>query len=186
LLPADRVLAHPAIWGLAVQDIASLNHGQWIDHSVINFFLLLRWYDLRHTSQTYFVDMVFTYENIGMEVDGHRISLFRSRYPSLRLPSQRVIFVAFHNNHYFVALFDYNVQIAWLLGANITRRGCFEGPEVLWEEWNGHRMWPYISTLFGWHVAAEQPSRVIGIDWKQVRHLEYRYKHHVLRIHPSP
>ena len=165
---SDLLLADPVIWGIAVQDIASLKHGQWINHSVLNFYVLLRWTSLRHISQTYFVDMVFTHENASMSVDEHHISLFRKRYQTVRLPSRRVVFICFHSNHYFVSLFDYDFRAAWILGANIARSGCYELPDVQWNEWGGDRMWIYLSTLFGWCDILAQPARVIGIDWKQV------------------
>jgi hypothetical protein len=165
------VLANPVIWGLAVQDISSLKHGQWIDHTVVNFFVLLRWSNLRHISQTYFVDMVFTHENATLTVDEHHISLFRKRYQTVRLSSRRVAFICFHSNHYFVGLFDYDFRTAWLLGADIARSGCYERPDVRWDEWGGDRMWSYLSTLFGWGDVLDQPARVIEIDWKQVRRL---------------
>ena len=134
----------------------------------MNFYVLLQWSNLRHISQTYFVDMVFMHENASMSVDEHHISLFSKRYQTVRLSSRRVAFICFHSNHYLVGLFDYDFRTAWLLGVNIARSGCFELPDVRWDQWGGDCMWRYLSTLFGWVDVLDQPARVIGIDWKQV------------------
>jgi hypothetical protein len=158
------------LWGYAVLELQTLRDRTWVVHNVMNFYLLARWSSICHASESYFVDMSFTHGCVTTTPTANELIQFRRLYPSHGLPHQPIVFISLHGQHYFTCIFDYDVQIAWLLGANFKRSGCFEQADVIWDEWNGGKVWKYIANLFGWSNVIDEPERVIGIDWLQVRH----------------
>jgi hypothetical protein len=157
------------VWGYAVLELKTLRDRAWVVHNVMNFYLLARWSSIRHAAESYFLDMSFTHGRVTTIPDPEELTKFRRLYPSDSHPHQRVVFIALHAQHYFTCIFDYDIHTAWLLGADFKRSGCFEHPDVIWDEWAGSNVWTYISNLFGWNDAMGRPERIIGIDWLQVR-----------------
>ena len=164
------MLANPLMWGMAVLALDCLRDREWIVHDVMNFYLLARWATIRHTSEAYFIDLLLIHQRLTSTPTAGEIEHFRHVYPTSHLPRKPVVFIVWHHEHYFTCVFDYNLQTAWLLGARRTRRGTFERRDVIWAGWSGDILWNYIAQIFEWHDVADEPNRIMGIDWYQVCH----------------
>lgn len=166
----DCILANPAIWGYAVLELSCLRDREWLTQNVIDFYLLARWPTIRHTSESYFLSMSFTHQRATPDPTPEEDVFFRRLYPAPDTNPRRVVFIGHDHDsqHYFACVFDYEFHIAWLLGSNFKRTGCFKQGDVIWDKWNGGIVWRYIAKIFGWRNVMDRPEQIIGIDWVQV------------------
>lgn len=157
-----------------MDEIKTLSHGEWVSGNIMNFYLLLEWYENRSSSPCYFVDL-FTIGD-SRPADPSEIQRFRKLglfiSDSSRAPMKPVVLIICRNHHFFTLWFDYFKNEAWVLGRKITVRRPKLTYGSSWDEWKGHLYWEKIAQLFNWSWSIKtNPVQVNTYDFPQVNSL---------------
>ena len=161
---SERLLAAPTRWSHVVTNLTSLGDRQWVTADVLNYYLLVRWWELRQTAEVYYVDYDFVHKYTA--VNDAEILDFKKRYTNAQFTKRQVIFIVHHSDHWFTVVFDYECNFAWVLGRNINPDESQSEGEV--QEWKGALIWQNVARLLQWNDVSEYPEHVINVDWVQV------------------
>ncbi|KAI5989786.1 hypothetical protein F5J12DRAFT_786595 [Pisolithus orientalis] len=107
--------------------------------------------------------------------DAQEIQLFRQRHlfdSHPANPSIPIAFVVMQNSHFFVAVFDYWLNLAFILGRRIERVPETPHPHYDplhddWNTWNGPFYWTRIASLHGFDAIDPTQVDVQVYNWSQ-------------------
>ncbi|KAI6030397.1 hypothetical protein F5J12DRAFT_888205 [Pisolithus orientalis] len=141
-------MARPTTWVMAYQTLGTLWYETWINASILNFHLL---------SQCGGTHALPDAQEIQFF---HQHHLFNSHPAD---PSVPIAFVVMQNSHFFVAVFDYWLNLAFILGRHIkcipeTPHPYYDPLHHDWNTWNGPFYWTCIASLHGFD--AINPTQV--------------------------
>ncbi|KAN0101312.1 hypothetical protein V8E55_001296 [Tylopilus felleus] len=173
-------MARPALWAIAYQNLSTLKHQTWIEASVLNFFLLSLWYSVSGQTRVRYVDFFSAMLSISSGIhslpDVQEIQLFQQRHMFDSLPadpSVPVAFVVLSSGHFFVVVFDYQENLALVLGRRISGN-VSEDPDPYyddrrddWNGWNGPLYWMRIAALHGYDPVKPDQVDVQVRNWTQ-------------------
>ena len=164
------MISNPSIWAVAVQEIKSLRPKNYVSGSIMNLFLLTKWYRTKMDTYCYFVDLFMTVS--FLPPDPEEIAQFQSysgllSNPRVPPPLKPVVFIICRHQHYFTICFDYQSNHAWVFGRNPKPLTVGLGINVGWNKWNGLMYWRRVAALFGWPVSDVNPT-VNTYDFEQV------------------
>ncbi|KAI5997367.1 hypothetical protein EDD15DRAFT_2162774 [Pisolithus albus] len=164
---------------MAFQNLGTLRYQTWIDATVLNFHLLSRWYSVQGRTQVRYVDFFSAIPSIssGIHVlpEVEETSLFKQRHLIHSLPanpSTPIAFVVMHASHFFVVVFDYQDDSAFVLGRRIsnvpdTPHPYYDELHDDWNRWNGPFYWSRIAALHGYDSADPKDVSVLVYNWTQ-------------------
>ena len=141
----ERVLSSVENWEGVLADVDTLKSGSWMGQSCMNWYLLRHWLERKGTAKIL--------QSLGFQRSGE--------IP--RLPVTMFVHIQYH---YFVAVFDYNME-------HITLYGWFwnkEGHSYKKEEndpWHGCVMYKNVTKLFQFGEQRQEP-RLEMLNWYQV------------------
>jgi len=167
---SDLILANPLIWGPPILEINTLKDKQWIGASIMDFFLLHHWLQVRDDALMYYLDSSISFAGYKEPPTVDEISQFRHRYllHSNPRPPQPIVFVALSGDHYFPVVFDYSALTAFVFGFDINKTGVCVGESVQWHNWHGPALWVKFARLYGWPEVDFEDVSLVRIDWLQV------------------
>ncbi|KAI6143823.1 hypothetical protein BKA82DRAFT_4017515 [Pisolithus tinctorius] len=154
-------MARPTTWVMAYQTLGTLQHETWIDASILNFHLLSQWYAVQGRMHVRYADLFSVIPSVSGGThalpDAQEIQFFRQRHlfdSHPANPSVPIAFVVMQNSHFFVAVFDYWLNLAFILGRRIERVPETPHPHYDplrddWNTWNGPFYWTRIASLHG-------------------------------------
>ncbi|KAI5983694.1 hypothetical protein F5J12DRAFT_787758 [Pisolithus orientalis] len=150
-------MARPTTWAMAYQTLGTLRYETWIDASILNFHLL---------SQCGGTHALPDAQEIQLF---HQRHLFNSHPAN---PSIPIAFVVMQNSHFFVAVFDYWLNLAFILGRCIKRVPETPHPHYDplhddWNTWNGPFYWTRIASLHGFNAINPTQVDVQVYNWSQ-------------------
>ncbi|KAI6137546.1 hypothetical protein BKA82DRAFT_4023816 [Pisolithus tinctorius] len=150
-------MARPTTWAMAYQTLGTLWYETWIDASILNFHL---------QSQCGGTHALPDAQEIQFF---HQHHLFDSHPAN---PSVPIAFVVMQNSHFFVAVFDYWLNLAFILGRHIER--VLETPHPHydplhddWNRWNGPFYWTCIASLHRFDAIDPTQVDVQVYNWSQ-------------------
>jgi hypothetical protein len=158
----------PDNWDMVNEELQTIKPGEWLGGSIMDFVLLTHWLYTRKQAILYLLNVsMVTLIKHGLDEELVKICRARLGLPQHgQLILKPVVAVIIHENHYFVTIFDYSSNRAHVIGRNITREGFQEN--VVWDDWDGSRIWDCVAELFGWHACPANSVEKTGIDWLQV------------------
>lgn len=154
------------MWAIAYQNLHTLKYQTWIDASILNFHLLSKWYSVSGRTHVRYVDLFSALPSLSLGVhslpDAQEIHLFQQRHLFQSLhgdPSVPVAFVVISADHFFVVVFHYQDNSAFVLGRRISG-SVSDSPDPYydvqrddWKIWNGPFYWARIAALHGYDAA---------------------------------
>ena len=169
-------MARPSIWAHAYRTIPTLRSHVWVDGVILDFYLMSIWYSTRGRTHIRFVDITtatlsYNIHRIHQMPTQEEIRLFQKRYfidPGSPAISQPVGFIAFHHQHYFTVVFDYDAALAYVLGRRISE-DCEDFDEELddWNTWMGPLYWARLGAFHGIDPGDANQVTVITHNWPQ-------------------
>jgi hypothetical protein len=173
-------MARPTMWAIAYENLSTLKHQTWIDASILNLFLLSLWYSVSGQSHVRYVDFFSAIPSISSGIHSmpgfQEIQLFQQRHLFNSLPGDPAIpvsFVVLSLDHFFVVIFDYQANLAFVLGrrisGNITQDPDPYYDHLLddWNRWNGPLYWMRIAALHGYNAVEPDQVDVQVRNWIQ-------------------
>ncbi|KAI6137557.1 hypothetical protein BKA82DRAFT_4023828 [Pisolithus tinctorius] len=157
----------------------TLRHETWIDASILNFHLLSQWYAVQGRMHVRYADLFSVIPSVSGGThalpDAQEIQFFRQRHlfdSHPADPSVPIAFVVMQNSHFFVAVFDYWLNLAFILGRRIERVPETPHPHYDplrddWNTWNGPFYWTRIASLHGFDAIDPTQVDVQVYNWSQ-------------------
>jgi hypothetical protein len=94
---------------------------------------------------------------------GHLQDVKRSTMPYVQ--GRPIAFLVFHSSHFFVVVFDYTQQKAYIIGRSI--HGHSNG--LSWAEWRGPQLWIRIPSVYRVpNVCTPEEVTLTMVDWVHV------------------
>jgi len=152
----------PLYWSDAFNNLETLTANQWVDAVVLDMYAMHLWQN-SHEPSVIYVGFMF---GRGDEPNEEEIERCKKVYGMRALMPTAVIVL--HDQHYFVAIFDWDNRDIYILGT----------AQVEWFESNGHRYWDRISQLFCWDVDPFETTKIHATTWMQVCAVFLRYEEH--------
>ncbi|KAG2125005.1 hypothetical protein BD769DRAFT_1669167 [Suillus cothurnatus] len=151
-------LARPTLWLPALEQLHTLNPQMSIGNAVLNFFLMTKWSPKHGQGPLRYADMMavapMLVNNMEIVPDLKEIQTFQQRHflsSSQEHPPTQVGFIFTISQHYWVAIFDYRLQTAHILGHHITSMTQSAiNTHSNWETWHGPSYWKKLALLHGW------------------------------------
>ncbi|KAI5996591.1 hypothetical protein F5J12DRAFT_896118 [Pisolithus orientalis] len=172
-------MARPTTWAMAYQTLGTLWYETWIDANILNFHLLSQWYAVQGRTHVCYADLFSVIPSVSGGThalpDAQEIQFFCqchlfNSHPAN--PSVPIAFAVMHNSHFFVAVFDYWLNLAFILGRCIKR--VLETPHPYydplhndWNTWNGPFYWTCIASLHGFDAVNPTQVDVQVYNWSQ-------------------
>ncbi|KAI6149952.1 hypothetical protein BKA82DRAFT_4354048 [Pisolithus tinctorius] len=172
-------MARPTTWVMAYQTLGTLQHETWIDASILNFHLLSQWYAVQGRMHVRYADLFSVIPSVSGGThalpDAQEIQFFRQRHlfnSHPADPSVPIAFVVMQNSHFFVAVFDYWLNLAFILGRRIehvpeTPHPHYDPLRDDWNTWNGPFYWTRIASLHGFDAIDPTQVDVQVYNWSQ-------------------
>ncbi|KAI6140012.1 hypothetical protein BKA82DRAFT_4364396 [Pisolithus tinctorius] len=172
-------MARPTTWAMAYQTLGTLRYETWIDASILNFHLLSQWYAVQGRMHVRYADLFSVIPSVSGGThalpDAQEIQFFRQRHlfdSHPADPSVPIAFVVMQNSHFFVAVFDYWLNLAFILGRRIERVPETPHPHYDplrddWNTWNGPFYWTRIASLHGFDAIDPTQVDVQVYNWSQ-------------------
>ncbi|KDQ05780.1 hypothetical protein BOTBODRAFT_182229, partial [Botryobasidium botryosum FD-172 SS1] len=148
-----RYLSSPDLWRQALGELSTLGGAQWLEQSVMNYYLLDVWFRLR-TARGIYLDMriagLWGAEAPLRRYIGERVKPLLRRNFSLpakgACPPQPVVFfvreeVEGVGGHFFTVVADVESRVVYTLG---------RWDDTPWDDWHGPKYYKHICSLFGW------------------------------------
>ncbi|KAI5993054.1 hypothetical protein F5J12DRAFT_786046 [Pisolithus orientalis] len=172
-------MARPTTWGMAYQTLGTLWYETWIDSSILNFHLLSQWYAVQGRMHVHYANLFSVSPSVSGGThalpDAQEIQFFHQyhlcdSYPAdLSVP---IAFVVMQNSHFFVAVFDYWLNLAFILGRHIkcvpeTPHPYYDPLHNDWNTWNGPFYWTHIASLHGFDAIDPTQVDVQVYNWSQ-------------------
>jgi hypothetical protein len=156
-------LGNPFLWTNAFYNISSLTSQEWIDAACVDFHLGLYFIQqsqkmVNHIPLT--TSMLFCQDEVG---PGHLQDLKRSTMPYVQ--GRPIAFLVYHSSHFFVVVFDYAQQKAYVIGRSI--HGHSNG--LSWSEWHGPQLWIRVPSVCDVsNVCTPEEVTLTTVDWVHV------------------
>ncbi|KAI6137535.1 hypothetical protein BKA82DRAFT_4023805 [Pisolithus tinctorius] len=172
-------MARPTTWVMAYQTLGTLRHETWIDASILNFHLLSQWYAVQGRMHVCYANLFSVIPSVSGGThalpDAQEIQFFRQRHlfnSHPANPSVPIAFVVMQNSHFFVAVFDYWLNLAFILGRRIEHVPETPHPHYDplcddWNTWNGPFYWTHIASLHGFDAIDPTQVDVQVYNWSQ-------------------
>jgi hypothetical protein len=173
----DLILCDPMVWCSPVLEIRTLGCNIWLGGTILHFYTIRHWLNVRKEATMHFVDMSFTTGGIrALPTEEEKATHLKRNGHRLPIPLRPVVFIVFHSNHYFTVVFDYEKLSAYVFGSSITQSGFFP-EQVPWKDWSGPQLWDRVEALLGWDaiqveegedVEEDKDVTVVARQWLQV------------------
>ncbi|KAI6137967.1 hypothetical protein BKA82DRAFT_35141 [Pisolithus tinctorius] len=172
-------MARPTTWVMAYQTIGTLRYETWIDASILNFHLLSQWYAVQGRMHVHYADLFSVIPSVSGGThalpDAQEIQFFCQHHlfdSHPANPSVPIAFVVMQNSHFFVAVFDYWLNLAFILGRCIehvleTPYPHYDPLHNDWNTWNGPFYWTCIASLHGFDAINPTQVDVQVYNWSQ-------------------
>ncbi|KDQ05693.1 hypothetical protein BOTBODRAFT_182311 [Botryobasidium botryosum FD-172 SS1] len=154
---ASRYLSAPALWANAWNEIGTIASGEWVALPVINFFLLDQYF-VRGTgegaSHVRYVEsrMAGAWEGAQARpglLEAYIFPRYRRNFslpsPEHPCPPVPLLFVVYHENHFFVVIMDHENRCVHVIG-----RSGVDNILDPWLEWKGPSYYEHLCRLHGW------------------------------------
>ncbi|KDQ05509.1 hypothetical protein BOTBODRAFT_182506 [Botryobasidium botryosum FD-172 SS1] len=148
-----RYLSSPDLWRQALGELPTLGDTQWLEQSVMNYYLLDVWFRLR-TARGIYLDTriagLWGAEAPLRRYIGERIKPLLRRNFSLpakgACPPQPVVFfvreeVEGVGGHFFTVVADVESRVVYTLG---------RWDDTPWDDWHSPKYYKHVCSLFGW------------------------------------
>lgn len=157
-------------WEGALDDVETLKSGNWMGHSCMNWFILKHWLERKGTANVIYLNHRFVrrmQEQNPLE-DEECQNILRSLgfHRSEDVPPLPVAMFIHFDQHYFVTVFDYELERINVYG----RFGALEGHSCKMENhdpWHGCMMYRNVGRLFRFREASQEPIWEM-LNWHQV------------------
>jgi hypothetical protein len=160
-------MCNPARWAMAILEMDTLKPRSWLAGSVLDFYLLHRWYCCARPRVLY-LPLSFSNSNsvpTQDEIDAFRNIATLDLNPALRdLPIAMLIH---HSSHYFVVICDVSQRSMSVLGRQISRDTYSAAPPL--HDWSGDHCWSVAAAFHG--RPNHRRDRAEEVNWRQVRSL---------------
>ncbi|KIN94046.1 hypothetical protein M404DRAFT_35452 [Pisolithus tinctorius Marx 270] len=172
-------MARPTTWAMAYQTLGTLQYETWINASILNFHLLSQWYAVQGRMHVRYADLFSVIPSVSGGThalpDAQEIQFFHQHHlfdSHPANPSVPIAFVVMQNSHFFVAVFDYWLNLAFILGRHIehvpeTPHPHYDPLHDDWNTWNGPFYWTCIASLHRFDAIDPTQVDVQVYNWSQ-------------------
>lgn len=158
------------LWSPALENLGTLAPNIWLDYSIINFYLLARWYQHFPHNRVRYIDSsaVDSWQipegmlNYQHYLDNFIRPRFRKRYMLPMegpCPHEPLFIVIRHSEHFFPVCIDRGT--VYVLGRSSAWKQVDK-----WEEWNGPQILAHLYYLHGWPSTHLRQVNVLSVNWK--------------------
>lgn len=166
----ERVLSSVENWEGVLADVDTLKSGSWMGQSCMNWYLLRHWLERKGTAKVIYLNHRFISRMQHQDPldDEERQMILQSLgfQRSGEIPKLPVAMFVHFQHHYFVAVFDYDMEHITLYGRFWNKEGHSYKREEN-DPWHGCVMYKNVARLFQFGEQRQEP-RWEMLNWYQV------------------